>query len=87
MRDDLLVTIYRDREIEAKIKISDAEIDNFITDRNRAGAGGGVTRSTPAAKGEPEEIDVAQIFIPIEAGSSAAVQALSHSRSLASVVL
>jgi peptidyl-prolyl cis-trans isomerase SurA len=75
LRDDILVTRYRDREIEAKIKISDAEIDNFITDRNRAGAGGGVTRSTPAAKGEPEEIDVAQIFIPIEAGSSAAVQA------------
>jgi peptidyl-prolyl cis-trans isomerase SurA len=36
---------------------------------------GGAQRSTPAAKGEPEEIDVAQIFIPLESGAGAGAQA------------
>jgi peptidyl-prolyl cis-trans isomerase SurA len=76
LRDDVIISRYREREVEGKIKISDAEIDNFITDRNRAVAGGGkVTRSTPAAKGEPEEIDVAQIFIPADANAGAGAQA------------
>ncbi|MBU3600809.1 peptidylprolyl isomerase [Polynucleobacter sp. AM-25C3] len=76
LRDDVIISRYREREIEGKIKISDAEIDNFITDRNRAVAGGGkATRSTPAVKGEPEEIDVAQIFVPADAGAGAGAQA------------
>ena len=74
LRDDVIISRYRERE--GKIKISDAEIDNFITDRNRAVAGGGkATRSTPAVKGEPEEIDVAQIFVPADAGAGAGAQA------------
>jgi peptidyl-prolyl cis-trans isomerase SurA len=76
LRDDIIISRYREREVEGKIKISDAEVDNFITDRNRAVAGGGgATRSTPAAKGEPEEIDVAQIFIPADANAGAGAQA------------
>ena len=75
LRDDVSISRYREREVEGKLKISDAEIDNFITDQNRAVAGGGVTRSTPAAKGEPEEIDVAQIFVPADANAGAGVQA------------
>lgn len=75
LRDDVMLTRYREREVEAKIKISDAEIDNFIVERTRAVAGGGAPRSAPAAKGEPEEIDVAQIFIPVDAGAGAAAQA------------
>mgnify|MGYP000278801004 FL=1 len=76
LRDDVIISRYREREVEGKLKISDAEIDNFITDRNRAVAGGGKqTRSTPAAKGEPEEIDVAQIFIPADANAGAGAQA------------
>jgi peptidyl-prolyl cis-trans isomerase SurA len=66
---------YREREIEAKIKISDAEIDNFIVEKNRALSMGGGARSTPAAKGEPEEIDVAQIFVPVDAGAGLGAQA------------
>ncbi len=73
LRNDIIVSRYREREVEQKIKISDAEIDNFILERNRAIAGGSAQRSTPAAKGEPEEIDVAQIFIPVD--SSAGAQA------------
>ncbi|QWE28533.1 peptidylprolyl isomerase [Polynucleobacter sp. AM-7D1] len=76
LRDDVIISRYREREVEGKIKISDAEVDNFITDRNREVAGGGrVARSTSAAKGEPEEIDVAQIFIPVDASAGAGAQA------------
>ena len=75
LRDDILISRYREREVEAKIKISEAEIDNFITERNRAMVGGGVQRSAPPAKGEAEEIDLAQIFIPVDQASGAAAQA------------
>ena len=73
--DDVIVTRYREREIEAKLKISDAEIDNFIAERTRAMTSGTAQRSTPPAKGEAEEIDVAQIFIPVDAGAGAGAQA------------
>jgi peptidyl-prolyl cis-trans isomerase SurA len=36
LRDDVVLSRYREREVEAKIKISDAEIDNFIAERTRA---------------------------------------------------
>ena len=75
LRDDVIVTRYREREVEGKLKISDAEIDNFIAERTRAMTSGGAPRSTPAANGEPEEIDVAQIFIPVDAGAGAGAQA------------
>jgi peptidyl-prolyl cis-trans isomerase SurA len=74
LRDDIIVSRYREREVEGKIKISDAEIDNFIFERVRT-TGGGVSRSIPAAKGEPEEIDVAQIFIPVDASAGIGAQA------------
>lgn len=75
LRDDIVVTRYREREVEGKLKISDAEIDNFIAERTRAMTSGGAPRSAPAAKGELEEIDVAQIFIPVDAGAGAGAQA------------
>ena len=75
LRNDIMISRYREREIEAKIKISDAEIDNFIVERNRSLGSGGGARSAPAAKGEPEEIDVAQIFIPADAGAGLGAQA------------
>ena len=75
LRDDVVVSRYRERSVESKIKISDAEIDNFIADRNRAMAGGGASRPAPSSKGAPEEIDVAQIFIPVDAGAGAGAQA------------
>ena len=75
LRDDVIVTRYRERSVETKIKISDAEIDNFIADRMRAMAGGVDHRSAAPVKGGPEEIDVAQIFIPVDAGAGASAQA------------
>ena len=76
LRDDVTISRYREREVEGKVKISDAEIDNFIKDRNREVAGAGkATRSTPTVKGEPEEIAVAQIFIPADSNIGAGAQA------------
>ena len=75
LREDVVISRYREREVEGKVKISDAEVDNFIADRNRAGASSGPTRSAPAANGAPEEIDVAQIFIPVDANAGAGSQA------------
>ncbi|MBU3613508.1 peptidylprolyl isomerase [Polynucleobacter sp. Latsch14-2] len=75
LRDDIVISRFREREVEAKIKVSDAEIDNYIVDRMRAVNGAGASRSTPAAPGSPEEIDVAQIFIPVNAGAGVGAQA------------
>ena len=75
LRDDIIVSRYREREIEGKMKISDAEIDNFIADRTRAMTQAPAPRSAPPVKGAPEEIDVAQIFIPVEPGAGVGAQA------------
>ncbi|WP_251373088.1 peptidylprolyl isomerase [Polynucleobacter ibericus] len=75
LRDDISMTRYREREVEAKIKISDAEIDNFIMERTRAMTAGSSSSSASVGKGGPEEIDVAQIFIPVDAGAGAGAQA------------
>ena len=77
LREDIILTRYREREVDARIKISDAEVDNFISERARAitGKGGQPPRSAPVANGGPEEIDVAQIFIPVDAGAGVSAQA------------
>jgi peptidyl-prolyl cis-trans isomerase SurA len=76
LRNDVIISRHREREVDRMIKISDAEIDNFIVDRNRELASGGKTvRSTPVAEGGPEEIDIGQIFIPVDASAGAGVQA------------
>ena len=75
LRDDVVISRYREREVEGKLKISEAEVDNFIVDRNRADASSGPKSSAPAANGAPEEIDVAQIFIPVDTNAGAATQA------------
>lgn len=77
LREDVVLTRFREREVDARIKISDAEVDNFISERARAIAvkGGQPPRSTPGTSAGPEEIDIAQIFIPVDAGAGVSVQA------------
>ncbi|HAT39811.1 MAG TPA: peptidylprolyl isomerase [Polynucleobacter sp.] len=75
LREDIIVSRYREKKIKGKIKISDAEIDNFIVERTRALSTGAPSRSAPAAKGELEEIDIAQIFIPVDTSAGAGAQA------------
>jgi len=76
LRNDVVMSRYREREVESKIKISDAEIDNFIAEQSR-GRGGAVrpTANTTSAAGGVEEIDIAQIFIPVDANAGAGAQA------------
>lgn len=74
LRDDVIVSRYRERSVESKVKVSDAEIDNFIADRQRAMVSA-PQRSAPPVKGAPEEIDVAQIFIPVDSSAGAGAQA------------
>ena len=77
LREDIIVSRYREREIEGKIKISDAEIDNFIADQNRTLSGKPFSLNSPSANGAQEEIAVAQIFIPVDpkAGEGTKTQA------------
>ena len=75
LRTEIVVSRYRERSVETQIKISDAEIDNFIVDRTRAMTGSGEQRSAPSVNGGAEEIDIAQIFIPVDAGASVSAQA------------
>ncbi|BEI37873.1 peptidylprolyl isomerase [Polynucleobacter sp. HIN7] len=75
LREDVLKARLREREVDSQIKISDAEIDNFIVEQmQRRGA-------EPAAAGSgPEEIAVAQIFIPVEEGAGPSAQADARKR-------
>ena len=71
LREDVLKSRLREREVDSQIKISDAEIDNFIVEQmQRRGADTGAARATG-----PEEIAVAQIFIPVEEGTGPSTQA------------
>jgi peptidyl-prolyl cis-trans isomerase SurA len=54
LRDQLLLTRLRDREIEAKVKISDVEVDQFIRDQ-RAGSNAAVAPN----------INIAQLLVAV----------------------
>jgi peptidyl-prolyl cis-trans isomerase SurA len=77
LREDVVLTRFREREVDARIKISDAEVDNFIAERARAIGLQGVKPSSPApiSSTGPEEINLAQIFIPVDAGAGLSAQA------------
>jgi peptidyl-prolyl cis-trans isomerase SurA len=77
LRDDVVLTRFREREVDTRIKISDAEVDNFIAERARVIGAQGVKPSSPAPVSStgPEEINLAQIFIPVDAGAGLSAQA------------
>ena len=71
LREDVLKTRLKERDVDSQIKISDAEIDNFIVEQmQRRGTDTGAARASG-----PEEIAVAQIFIPVEEGAGPSAQA------------
>ena len=70
LREDVLKSRLREREVNSQIKISDAEIDNFIVEQMQQR---GVDTGAARASG-PEEIAVAQIFIPVEEGAGPSAQ-------------
>jgi peptidyl-prolyl cis-trans isomerase SurA len=71
LREDVLKTRLKEREVDSQIKISDAEIDNFIVEQMQRR----VTDTGAARASGPEEIAVAQIFIPVEEGAGPSAQA------------
>ena len=77
LREDVLKARLREREVDSQIKISDAEIDNFIVEQmQRRDADTGTARASG-----PEEIAVAQIFIPVEEGAGPSAQADARKKS------
>jgi peptidyl-prolyl cis-trans isomerase SurA len=82
LRDDIIVTRFREREVDSQIKISDAEVDNYISERTQA-------MNAPAANlpgaGGQEELDVAQIFIPVD--SNAGPGTIAEARKQADSIL
>ena len=82
LREDVVLTRFREREVDGRIKISDAEVDNFIGERARAIAGQSLASSSagPAVSGGPEEIALAQIFIPVDSGAGVSAQAEAKKR-------
>lgn len=74
LRDQLTLTRLRDREIEAKVKISDAEVDQFIKDQ-RAGANAAF----------PPNINIAQlvVLVPENAGEADVAKLQQRAQALA----
>lgn len=61
LRKEVMIARFREREVDAKIKISDSDVDNFIAERNRVS---GVSNS-PAASNNTDSIYLAQILVPV----------------------
>lgn len=62
---DVVINRYRERTVESKIKITDIDIESFITTKIQ-GSQGVVSQGA----NEPETIAIAQILIPIPTGAS-----------------
>jgi peptidyl-prolyl cis-trans isomerase SurA len=67
IRDQILTERVREREVQARIRISDAEIDAFIDKRR-------------AAAGASDEFNIAQILVTVPDGASAALVAERRAR-------
>ncbi|VTU34544.1 Peptidyl-prolyl cis-trans isomerase SurA [Variovorax sp. SRS16] len=68
LRDQLLLTRLREREVESKVKVSDVEVDQFIRDQ-RSGTNAAV----------PPDINIAQVLIAVpEDASDAQVATLQQ---------
>jgi peptidyl-prolyl cis-trans isomerase SurA len=67
IRREVVISRYRERSVESKLKISDTEIDAFINTQIK------ILQSNESSRAvEPEMIDIAQILIPIPTGASSA---------------
>ena len=62
LRDQLLLTRLRDREVESKVKISDAEADEYLRDQ----------RNSPARDSALQNINLAQLLVAVPENATAA---------------
>ena len=58
LRDELLVTRFRQREVEARVRVTEADIDQFLRDQEGSSDGAAI------------EINLAQILIPVPENAS-----------------
>jgi peptidyl-prolyl cis-trans isomerase SurA len=72
LRDQLLTERVREREMQTRIRITDAEIDNLIAQQRATGTAG-------------SEFNIAQILISVPEGASAAVEAERKARAEAAL--
>lgn len=72
IKDQMLVERVREREVASRIKISDAEIDALIAQRQ-------------AAAGNGAEYDIAQILVTVPDGATVAVAAERRARALSAL--
>jgi peptidyl-prolyl cis-trans isomerase SurA len=68
VKDQLLLERVREREVQARIKVSEAEIDDYIASRRKASAGG------------PVQYNIAQVLVTVPEGASDAVIAERKAR-------
>jgi len=73
LKDQILVERVREREVNQRIKISDAEIDALIDQRR-------------AASGKAAQLNIAQILVTVPEGASAEVVAQRRARAEAALV-
>jgi peptidyl-prolyl cis-trans isomerase SurA len=67
LRDQILLERVREREVGQRTRVTDAEIDKYLADRN-------------AIAGRDVELNIAQILVPVPEGSSAEVVAQRQAR-------
>ena len=72
LRDQILLERVREREVGQRTRVTDAEIDKYLADRNVAGA-------------RDIELNIAQILIPVPEGTGAEVLAQRQARAEAAL--
>jgi peptidyl-prolyl cis-trans isomerase SurA len=65
LRRDVLIGRYRQRQLESKVKVTDAEVDAFVSARIKPKESG--VRPSGSV---PDMVNLAQIFIPIPTGAN-----------------
>jgi peptidyl-prolyl cis-trans isomerase SurA len=59
LRDEILISRLRDREVDARVRVSELEVDRYLADRQVA-----------VAKAEPTQIHLAQILVAVAENST-----------------
>jgi peptidyl-prolyl cis-trans isomerase SurA len=74
LREDVMRARLREREVESQIKVSDPEVDNFIVEQMQRKQGPMAAGNQVTTDSGPEEIAIAQIFVPVDESSGMGAQ-------------
>ncbi|MBC2770380.1 peptidylprolyl isomerase [Pusillimonas sp. 7-48] len=72
LRQEMLTDMVRQRAVDSRIVVSDAEVDAFLNSQGRTGNNllGGVQRGAAAQQTVPRELGLAQILVQVPEGAS-----------------